>query len=434
MNSEATKNCPIHKAEHDYFCISCKKLLCLQCKTTHQRDHMQFIHLADLSAQIITRMRQQLDEFRGSVEKEHDEVEALINEFDGDKRYLYKAMKQIEAKVLQMLQLMASGLTRRLQKVDTELQELKGKIGGIKGKYELAEEIYAKASALNAKKQYWEIYQIQEELKDTVLDGTDLKGEAVKGWIVQIQQQKPRQNEAVNVLPHDFLCRKEELKRCVNVSDYEYFKDLSKDMSRELANINKTFTNKTADLKQREFLLTIKNNGNPLIQKHDKRYLWKWMSNNRSGKKIELELFYKAKRDGFSAEAFHSRCDKIKPTLTLISADNQIFGGYTSLQWKETPGTGPKEDPTAFTFSLTKKVKCQIHPGKRKEAIKPAPGAGVYFGAAEIAVADKANMNNDSRATGGVSYMLPQGYDPRTFYADNFNFQVNDVEVYRVIY
>jgi len=46
----------------------------------------------------------------------------------------------------------------------------------------------------------------------------------------------------------------------------------------------------------------------------------------------QWELIYKASRDGFDANTFHSRCDNKGPTITIIQSNNgYLFGGYTSI-------------------------------------------------------------------------------------------------------
>jgi hypothetical protein len=50
---------------------------------------------------------------------------------------------------------------------------------------------------------------------------------------------------------------------------------------------------------------------------------------------LKSELLYKGTRDGFKASKFHELCDNKGSTLTLIKSDqNKIFGGYTSVGWK----------------------------------------------------------------------------------------------------
>ena len=54
----------------------------------------------------------------------------------------------------------------------------------------------------------------------------------------------------------------------------------------------------------------------------------------------EEQLIYRASKDGFSADSFHSRVDNKGPTLIICKAENgRIFGGYTDISW-----TSPEDD------------------------------------------------------------------------------------------
>ena len=44
-------------------------------------------------------------------------------------------------------------------------------------------------------------------------------------------------------------------------------------------------------------------------------------------------LLFRASRDGFAAESFHSKCDKKGPTLTVVRSGSFIFGGFTEAAW-----------------------------------------------------------------------------------------------------
>ena len=46
-----------------------------------------------------------------------------------------------------------------------------------------------------------------------------------------------------------------------------------------------------------------------------------------------LRLLYRASRDGFAAECFHSRCDNNGPTVTIVKSGEYIFGGFTEQSW-----------------------------------------------------------------------------------------------------
>ena len=66
-------------------------------------------------------------------------------------------------------------------------------------------------------------------------------------------------------------------------------------------------------------------------------------------------LLYKASRDGWSAEAFHQRCDNKGATYTrAIINDGRVLGAYTSLSWSSTV-QNYQNDTTAFLYDGTTK-------------------------------------------------------------------------------
>ena len=44
-------------------------------------------------------------------------------------------------------------------------------------------------------------------------------------------------------------------------------------------------------------------------------------------------LCYRASLHGWDASTFHSRCDGKKNTVTIITSDRYVFGGYTDVPW-----------------------------------------------------------------------------------------------------
>ena len=68
--------------------------------------------------------------------------------------------------------------------------------------------------------------------------------------------------------------------------------------------------------------------------------LMNWLKETRALSNTTDNLFfgliYRASRDGWTATDFHSFCDYKGPTVTVIKSENQIFGGYTELQWEPT--------------------------------------------------------------------------------------------------
>jgi len=51
-------------------------------------------------------------------------------------------------------------------------------------------------------------------------------------------------------------------------------------------------------------------------------------------------LLFRASRDGFAAQTFHSKCDNKGPTVTIVKSGNYIFGGFNEQSWTS-PGKFP---------------------------------------------------------------------------------------------
>ncbi len=49
-------------------------------------------------------------------------------------------------------------------------------------------------------------------------------------------------------------------------------------------------------------------------------------------------ICWRATRDGWAASTFHSKCDRKKPTLTIVQVPNDnksyVFGGYATESWE----------------------------------------------------------------------------------------------------
>ncbi len=81
------------------------------------------------------------------------------------------------------------------------------------------------------------------------------------------------------------------------------------------------------------------------------------------------QLKYKASIDGFKASDFHTKCDGIANTLTVIKSENgNVFGGYTEKEWHSKGEY--VTDPSALIFSLVNKdekpfkVMCKVKEDK----------------------------------------------------------------------
>ncbi len=436
------KICVEHKVEKDTYCVNCNKTLCIHCRFGHPESHT-LVYLAELSANMILHFKARFELLRSGLGREYDEIMSLSREFDEDKRYLFGLMKRVERMVVQMLHSTSAILTKNLQKNDDELRQLRAKIEEKRAECDQSERLLRQLIDYNTKKEYWQIYQIQDRFKKgdkhtSQFMVADIKKDAIKEIVDRGSHRKSSKHAdpsllAIQGIPSEIILKKEEMKKLIAIPDYVHLTEVSKELYKSLKVINLRMSNEVAYLKQCQNIVYIRNNPDPLIHKGDKMWLANWLiASGKTGKTLELELLYKATRDGFRAADFHARCDGKAPTLTFVSARSQVFGGYTTVPWSS-PNFGLfKEDASAFTFSLTKRVKCPVVPEKRQSAVRHMESTGPTFGSTDIFVADGPGECTESYAVGGVCFSVPAGVDPRTLYLDVKNFSANDLEVYRV--
>ena len=148
---------------------------------------------------------------------------------------------------------------------------------------------------------------------------------------------------------------------------------------------------------------------------------------NLTGIKSNYSLIYQASIHSFRSSSFHSKCDNISNTLTVIKSKKFIFGGFTTAKWNMN-----KYDSNAFIFSLVNAynipVKMSIiYP---EYAIYSTIDSGPLFGAGY-----DISLPNNSNITFGYSYIncyhLPSFVKDRsTFLAGSFEFLTDQIEVY----
>jgi len=151
------------------------------------------------------------------------------------------------------------------------------------------------------------------------------------------------------------------------------------------------------------------------------------------------KLLYRATRDGFSGPKFHSKCDGIANTITIIKSEHDnIFGGFVEIAWDSTSEYGELYDPEtkAFIFSLVNKEKkpfkvvCDL----QCHAIHCDSDLGPSFGCDDICIASDSNLNRDSFSDFGISYnhidYLDRDKRSDSILAGSYRFQTVEIEVF----
>ena len=157
--------------------------------------------------------------------------------------------------------------------------------------------------------------------------------------------------------------------------------------------------------------------------------------------KTQFNLLYRASRDGFSATQFHSKCDEIPKTLTIIKVKDKphIFGGYTEATWEG--NIINKQDPNAFIFSLVnndnKPIKMKINQNGQN-AIYCYRTWGPTFGKGfDFHISSDSNTNRHSITDLGKTYQHPNyqinSNDAQSFLARSYKFSTREIEVFEII-
>jgi hypothetical protein len=156
--------------------------------------------------------------------------------------------------------------------------------------------------------------------------------------------------------------------------------------------------------------------------------------------KKELKLLYRASRDGFSASQFHSKCDYIPKTLTIIKVKDQphIFGGYTEATWED---LGYGEDPNAFIFSLVnndnKPIKIKINKNNQKAIYCDSYFGPTFGGGHDFYISSDSNTKTSSCSYLGHTYQHPNyrfgSNEAQSFLAGSYNFSSSEIEVFQVL-
>lgn len=149
-------------------------------------------------------------------------------------------------------------------------------------------------------------------------------------------------------------------------------------------------------------------------------------------RKKKFKILFRANKDGFSGNMFHSKCDNRGATVTIIqSTTGNIFGGYTALPW--TSNGSWAQDMKAFLFLLksTTSNKPRMFPiNAATNSVYHNASYGPTFGANhDLHICNNCNTANGSYTNLGGSYGTSVD---KHILAGSRNFMVRDYEVWLV--
>jgi hypothetical protein len=231
--------------------------------------------------------------------------------------------------------------------------------------------------------------------------------------IISLHKDKKQKAEEINTLKALIADTKDQIK---NLADILSEKSLTQE------NLISDLRKENVKISERLLALESKSDisKSKILKKEDYSLLKTWI-----GKEFKLELLYSSYDDGDQSYAFHSKCDGVGRTLTVVKTTTGYrFGGYTGSPWNSS-NAFINGDGSEFLFSFDKKA---IY--KNNQSSYAIYGGSNYlatFGAGyDIFLANGCTSNQSS-------YSQPSSYTIPSNIAGAYNFQVSVIEVFEVI-
>ena len=114
-----------------------------------------------------------------------------------------------------------------------------------------------------------------------------------------------------------------------------------------------------------------------ILNEDNKNILLNFLNPLSKGKNIYLQLIYR-RGDDMSCETFHKKSDKQGSTVVICKSKDEIFGGYTNVDWISPDKYITKFENEPFIFSINKNKKFN-YTNKEKWSIYLDKGHGSDF-------------------------------------------------------
>ena len=137
--------------------------------------------------------------------------------------------------------------------------------------------------------------------------------------------------------------------------------------------------------------------------------------------------------NGSTSTDFHNFCNGKGPTLVLINTTKEKkFGGFTPLNWKGEGGFVNDESLQTFIFSLNLNKKYDLT-DKEDSAVKFDTNNGPDLGNGDIIVY-KNMKEGKTYANDKCSFLKDNNLELIEEKGEVQNFEIKEIEVYKVIY
>jgi len=148
------------------------------------------------------------------------------------------------------------------------------------------------------------------------------------------------------------------------------------------------------------------------------------------------ELIYRGTRDGMTSNDFHNKCDNKGKTICLFLNDkDNIFGGYSSIPWKNNGGDKTANDCFLFTLSNIYNTEPTKFPYVKGRSVYHGSYEGAYFGNdSDLCIRSNFISDKVNYSSFPSSFQDTLGKSKSIFTGDNYNeyFKLKEVEVFKI--
>ena len=160
--------------------------------------------------------------------------------------------------------------------------------------------------------------------------------------------------------------------------------------------------------------------------------IFKWIKEKINKKSIKFELIFKMSENGSESKEFHKYCDNKGPTLTLIKTKkNNIFGGFTTLNWTSNSESIFDKTNSTFIFSLNLLKKYNMIDINRAAIMCGVEGP--IFGDWDIGL-NKNMKRGEIFANSSCNFLSDNNLELIGGNGDSESFDTKELEIYKVIF
>lgn len=155
----------------------------------------------------------------------------------------------------------------------------------------------------------------------------------------------------------------------------------------------------------------------------------KWLPKEFANKKIKL--VYHGKKDGMTANSFHSKVNGKGATICVMKSKNhnKIFGGFLDKDWGSS--NGPIQSDKAFLFSITNKEKYTWNNNNNNYGHQNAANGGMSYGPV-FGAGNDIYMATNFQTQPCYANMNSFNYKNANHFAGSQTWYCEDIEVFSV--